>query len=213
MPTSGTGRKASTPAARRPLTGQRTGSNLPVISRHDAGFTLLEILVVIVVIGVLVSIFSLSVGGFAEDQGAEDMRRLETLIALATEEAGIQGREIGLTFYQHGYEFSQRETLTDEDGLRYQQWVPLSDDRMFRARNLGDELTVDLTLDGEEITLLYERDGEEEYEPQIFLMSSGDIEPPFSARLRPSFETEGFLLVATVDGELKVSTEGVDDAG
>ena len=84
---------------------------------------------------------------------------------------------------------------------------------MFKARNLGDELTVDLTLDGEEITLLYERDGEEEYEPQIFLMSSGDIEPPFSIRLRPSFETDGFLLVATVDGELKVSTDGVDDAG
>jgi general secretion pathway protein H len=177
------------------------------------GFTLVEILVVIVVIGVMVSIFALSIGGFAEDQGAEDVRRLETLITLASEEASIQGREIGLTFYQHGYEFSQRETFTDDEGLRYQQWIPLQDDRMFRPRDLGDELTVDLDLDGEEITLLYERDNEEEYEPHIFLLSSGDIEPPFSARIRPAFASEGFLIVATVDGELKVSTEGVDDAG
>ncbi len=179
---------------------------------HSTGFSLVEILVVIVVIGVLISIFTLSGSGFTEEPGAEDMRRLQMLVDLASEEASIQSREIGLTFYQNGYEFSRRETLTDEEGLRYHEWMPLQDDRMFRQRELGDDLVFELDLDGQEITLLYERNSEADYEPQIFLMSSGDIEPPFTARLRAAFENDGLVLNAGGDGTLTVSTDAEFDA-
>ena len=168
-------------------------------------------LVVIVVVGVLISIFTLSVSGFAEDDGAEDMRRLEALLELAAEEAAMQGREIGLTFYQHGYEFSVRETLEDDEGRLFQRWVPLTEDRLLRPRDLGEDLTVDLELDDTEITLLYERDSEQEYEPQIFLLSSGEIEPPFAARIRPSFESDGFLMSAATDGSIEITVDGFDE--
>ena len=208
MPTSETGRKVNRP---RPSLRHPAGRPDAIRPAAVRGFTLVEMLVVIVVIGVLVSIFTLSVSGFAEDTGAEDMRRLEALVELAVEEAGMQGREIGLTFYQHGYEFSVRETFEDDDGRLFQRWVPLQDDRLLRPRDLGEDLTVDLELADTEITLLYEPDTEEEYEPQIFLLSSGEIEPPFTARIRPSFESDGFLLSAATDGSIETSVDGFDE--
>ena len=175
------------------------------------GFTIIEILVVVVVIGVLVSIFTLSVGNFAEDQGVEDMRRLEALVELASEEAAMQGREIGLTFYQHGYEFSVREFLRDADGVPYNRWMVLDEDRIFRPRDLGETISVDLNLDEEEIVLRYERDSREEYEPQIYILSSGEIEPAFVARFRPVFENAGLTLTAESNGTLTIDDETVDD--
>jgi len=185
-----------------------TGSNAGSRAR---GFTIIEILVVVVVIGVMVSIFTLSVGNFAEDQGAEDMRRLEALIDLASEEAAMQGREIGLTFYQHGYEFSVREFLTDAEGVPYTRWMVMDQDRIFRPRNLGEDISFDLDLNEEEVVLSYERDTREEYEPQIFILSSGEIEPPFVTRIRPAFENTGFTLTADTDGTLDIDDERVDD--
>ena len=175
------------------------------------GFTLIEILVVIVVIGVLISIFTLSVGGFAEDQGAEEMRRLEALIDLAGEEAAMQGREIGLTFYQHGYEFSVQQSYFDEDNNRFLRWDVMAEDRILRPRDLGEDVTVDLELDRDEVVLLYERDSDEEYQPQIYILSSGEIEPAFKVRLRPSFESQGYRLEARSGGEVTVTDENNDE--
>lgn len=197
-------------------TGHKTSQHAvtPVhrnLALRSAGFTLLEIMVVVVIIGIMLSIFTLSVGSFAEDPGAEDARRLHTLVEMASEEAAMQGREIGLTFYQHGYEFALRQVLENEDGQRYIQWIPVDNDRLLRARDLGEDLNIDLDLAGAETTLLYERDSEAEYQPHVYLMSSGEIEPAFAARIRPAFQSLGYVLTAEVDGQLAVNNEAVDE--
>jgi general secretion pathway protein H len=172
-----------------------------------AGFSLLEIMIVVVIMGILVSIFTLSMGSFSEDATNEHARRLEALINLATEEASMQGREIGLRFYQHGYEFSARVPDLSEDGLLIWRWIPLEDDKLLKARDLGEDFAVELLIEGKEVDLDYEPKEDEEYEPQIYLFSSGDLTPSFNARIRPSFSDHAMLLTAEVDGKIEVKPD------
>ncbi len=203
MRISATGRKTSREAA------PSVHPNPPF---RSAGFTLLEIMVVVLIIGILLSVFTLSVGSFTEDQGAEDARRMRILVEMASEEAAMQGREIGMTFYQHGYEFAWRQILEDEEGQRYIQWAPVDNDRLLRARDLGEDLSIDLELGGEEIILLYERDSEAEYQPHVYLMSSGEIEPAFTARVRPAFQSLGYILSAEDNGQLAIRNESAPES-
>ena len=191
----------------------------PAIRRLSGGFTLLELVVVIVVIGVLVSIFTLSFGSFSEDETGEHARRLEVLLTLAFEEAGIQGRELGIRFYQSGYEFSAQESYIDKNGGQAWAWLPLDNDQLLKPRDLGEDIRVELEIEGKEVLLKFERsegifadedeedadaDEAERYRPHIFLLSSGDVEPPFQVRLRRAFASRGIVLDVETEGTIEV---------
>jgi general secretion pathway protein H len=171
-------------------------------NRIHAGFSLIELLVVIVVIGLLVGMFTLSLGSFAEDENVEEARRLAALIELARDEAGIQGREFGLQFYQQGYEFSRLEAVVNEEGEPEIVWIPLDGDRQLRPRSLGEESFLELELEGKETVLRFERDLENAYEPQIFLLSSGEVDPPFRLSFRKSFSDTEIELEYDLTGRL-----------
>ncbi len=187
-------------------------SRLLARSVAQQGFSLLEIMVVVVIIGILVSIFTLSAGSFAETENAEHARRLEALLELASEEAAIQGREIGLRFYQHGYEFSGRTLVTDAEGLQQWLWVPLDEDRLLKPRSFDEDYYIELEIDGKEAELEFQRTEPSEdkpYEPQIFLFSSGEIAPPFNATIRQSFNDERLMLSVSVEGKIEIKADDI----
>jgi general secretion pathway protein H len=174
---------------------------------HQTGFTLLEIMVVLVIIGIMISLATLSIGTATGDGVDEHSRRFEALLELAIEDASMQGREIGLSFYQHGYEFSVRDAAVDKDGLPIWVWEPLEADRLLKPRNLGEDITLDLELEGNQVTLEYERDTEDPYVPQVFVFSSGDIFPAFMVRIRTSFNSTGMKLTVNEIGEVEISRD------
>jgi len=123
---------------------QRYGTTMTRAMRTATarGFTLIEVMVVMVIIAILITAVSLSLKGdrVAEALG-EEAKRLTALLNLAREEAVIRDRDLGLVLAEDGYLFVQREEeRAGEDAAA--QYVTLADDTMFRVRALppGTEL-------------------------------------------------------------------------
>jgi len=159
------------------------------------GFTLLELLVVILVIGIIVSFASLSIGQHASRSLRDEAERIHSLLRLAGEEAVLQGRELAMEFNSRGYLF-----VTLEGG----EWLPVEEDRLFRERELPDDLHIKLTLEGVEVDLL-----DSENPPRILLLSSGEV-TPFDLEIG-NLEGEAYTLQGDFTGKLTLAKTGEAD--
>ena len=90
----------------------------------------------------------------------------------------------------------------------------MNDDDMFRLRSLETGLALDLFIEDREIVLansdLRRPDDDDTYEPQIYILSSGEI-TPFNVRFRSDFETGGYLLSISVDGARTITSDAYSD--
>ena len=159
-------------------------------ARLQAGFTLLELLAVIFIIGIIVSFASLSVGQNTQRVVQDEAERIHALVRLASEEAVLQGRELGLEFNKHGYRFLV---------LSGEEWLPIEDDKMFRERELPEIIEFDLLLDGQVEANFDDKDNP----PRVFILSSGEL-TPFELRLRADNGNE-FVIQGSIDGKLQLN--------
>lgn len=142
--------------------------------RHR-GFTLIEVLVVMVIIGVLITFAVLAMGdGGKRDKLREESKRLAALIDLASDQAVLEGREWGMHVAGDGYLFMV---------LQNGKWQEANGDDMFRARHLAEGFTLELRMDDVAVTLTPPpADDEAETQqaslaPQLYLMSSAERTP------------------------------------
>lgn len=159
-------------------------------SRAVSGFTLIEILVVLVIIGVLIAGATLAVGVVGKDSDLEKERdRITALLDYLREQAALQNREYGMRCYTGGYEFLVFDARTG-------QWQRLQGDPLTRPRRLAAGLELELSIEGREVVLPRPRIDEdrnsEELAPQILLFSGGDLNL-FELTLRREASGEGAL--------------------
>jgi general secretion pathway protein H len=100
---------------------------IPVARAKAAGFTLLELLVVMVLAGILLMIVSVSVTPDPRQQLAREGQRVGELMALAADEARIRQQTIVWEADLNGYRFvsesgGERQLLTGDDMLRERAW-------------------------------------------------------------------------------------------
>lgn len=173
------------------------------VKRAPAGFTLIEILVVIVIIGVIVSTASLSVGVLGRDNQIEkETRRFWTVLRQAREEAELQTMDIGLFVSANEYEFMRFDT-------RRGVWEPLTDDRLYAQRELPEGLRFRLWLEGRETILkpgLPDRSKEDEHKkhpPQLLALSSGEV-MPFELHIEREAAPALWRVLALADNDLRL---------
>jgi general secretion pathway protein H len=192
------------------------------------GFTLLELLVVVVIVAILFTYTTLAIrGNSPEDLIKEEAHRLERLIQLAMEEAILRGEEYGIEIYLDGYRFMH---LTEN------QWQPLAHDKLLRDRELPLEMELEMSLEETDIEIEKtsavkkymaetsdlqtfmadsalgdnENESTDEAEnttkPHIYLLSSGEIIPEFDIRFYILGVETSYFVKGSFDGELKTET-------
>lgn len=162
----------------------------------SSGFTLIEVMVVLLIIGVSIGFISLNVGP-RRQMVEEEANRLAALLNLAQEEAILTGNEYALELRLSAYCFMQ---LDDES------WQEFAEDEVFRPRTLPAELRLELTIDNELISPSALSAENHDSPPRIYLLSSGEI-TPFSIELVDWTSGESYSLTAGPNSMIMVEAE------
>lgn len=139
--------------------------------RSGSGYTLLELMIVIVIIAALSSVATMSLTGLGGDPAEKAMKSLRFNVELLGNEAIIRSEPLALGFYDQGYAFFNRPE--DEDGNISEEWELITKDRMLKLQKFDKAFEHQVFVRGESLLL----SAEGTLEPQIYAMPTGEITP------------------------------------
>jgi len=180
-------------------------------------------LVVIVIGGILFTYATLAIRGHNPQEKLQtEAKRFQQLIQLAQQEAILRGENYGLEVTLNSYRFLH---------LKNQLWVAISNDHLLRRRKLPQKMELELRL--EDTTIVIKTPGKKDnsfslqgntdksspnnantqeqtqtggrnkIQPQVYLLSSGEITPEFSLRFfYPEVQTS-YIVKGKFDGSTK----------
>lgn len=137
------------------------------LRKANLGFTMIEILVVMVVVGLLASLAIVNLGGGSEQrQLSSQVRELYVLMQTASDQAILNNQELGLSITEEGYRFMVFNELED-------RWQGQAE-RLFQAREFPPWISVTLFAD-DDLPRLVSDDAAER--PDVVFYSSGETTP------------------------------------
>ncbi len=184
----------------------RQPSVLAKVKPAMAGFTLLEIMLVIMLMGLVSSAVVMTMPSNSGYKALKlEAQRLASFVEVLSDQALMTSRELGIVVDEQSYQFVFYDA---EKKL----WYALPSEQFKTETKLPEDMELELTLSGfvwderDEQEELFEDESvfdepEEQLIPQIHIMSSGEI-TPFVIRFRPTDKSEELWL------ELEVKMTG-----
>ncbi len=201
---------------------------------RDSGFTMIEVLAVLVIIGVVtvLAIISVRALGGRDDQG-QAATRLAGLIQLASENARLENIQYGLVVKPHHYQFVRLSGNT---------WSAITNDPTFKRRKLPDgmELSVKVqdtlhvplpsttggngaaagsasamsaaSASGADSSDANGSGNANAIHPQIAILSTGEM-TPFTMRLDNPQNNKVYVLRGDNNGQIHIEPPNAETAG
>lgn len=130
-------------------------------SVKQRGFTLIEVITVVFIIGVILTFASISVGQHSDQTLEEEAKRLHYLIKLASEEAVLRSTSFAMEFSKEGYQFV---TIAGD------QFTPVEKDKLFRKREFPGGMEIQMEINDQPVSF-----EDKERPPRIFILASGEM--------------------------------------
>ena len=182
---------------------------------HSTGFTLIELMVVVLIIGLVAATVVLSVGITGRDSELEkESDRLFALVNYVREKAELQTREFGLYCHDNDYEF-----LTYD--ARKSIWRSIDEDESMRLRELPAGLSLRLIVEGRPVVLKRRSDEKKvsdpieqekldrERIPHVLIFSNGDLT---SFKLTLEREDAGRSVTMASNDQGKIEAQPLQEA-
>jgi general secretion pathway protein H len=135
--------------------------------QRSSGFTLIEILVVLVVVSMLVALATLTLGGSSVRRDLDnEVEQLFLLMQTVSDQAVLNNTEFGLMIEEDHYRFLAYDQQSDT-------WKP-SSERLFRQRPVPEWMVVTDYIENESPRLASDED---KPRPDVVLFSSGETTP------------------------------------
>lgn len=192
-------------------------------ARFQAGFTLLEIMLVLVLIGMASVGVMMAMPQHANENDNVDWQsqRFSTLLQFAEDEALISGKELALVFKDNTYRFAFYD-------YESKKWLALESEQIGKLIEIPESMAFEHTLLGsvwdeieaedEDVFLdedyLVQIDSDEDevksYSPQVYIMSSGEVTPfrVLFSETGTSADKRSSLLEVSMSGAIKRTKSG-----
>ncbi len=159
---------------------------------NRAGFTLIEILVVVLIISITTSLIVLNLNtNRASPRVIEDAaRQLKLVIDVAQEQAVLQPAELGIRFELDHYRVVRLFVGEGNEA----KWSDVQNDKLLREHNIPENVNVTVEIENEDKVLL---------SPQLQFYSSGDM-TPFTIEIGDFDHPAQFTLEGKANGEVQL---------
>jgi general secretion pathway protein H len=142
----------------------------PVVTprRRSRGFTLLELLVVVFIIGLVSAATLITMRTESRDTELEhEADQIDALFDYVREQAELQSREYGFRVTAEAYSFVVFDSLGNE-------WREVDEDDILRSREFPEGILPEVVVEGRQVVLDKPRKAED-FLPQIMIYSNGDL--------------------------------------
>jgi general secretion pathway protein H len=159
------------------------------------GFTLIEILIVMLIISIVGSVAILTISHNQNSQYTAFAKQLTNYLTLAEQQAMMQPATLGVTFSEESFQFYQYQSdRTDKEDA----WTPLTDS-ILSAHRIPKDTQVTLVIDGKTVSPTANT---EKVKPSLIISSSGDL-PSFVIYIGKIGTHPRYKIVGEPNGSIK----------